>query len=194
MTTDMALDAIAGLCEKARRAPQRVVLPEAEEENILRAARAAVDQGLAKPVLLGSPELLAAEAARAGVDLSGIEILDVTDEAVLAELAGTAARLFPSMSARRIERKLRDRLSLGSLLVAAGRADALVAGLLHTTQEVIVASLSFIAPPGGGVEAGEPVLDACAGSRRAGGRARSSLPIAASPCRRTPPSWPRSPS
>jgi phosphate acetyltransferase len=60
-------------------------------------------------------------------------------------LARTASRLFPSMSAKRIERKLQDRLSAGSLLVGAGRADALVAGLLHTTQEVIVASLSFIA-------------------------------------------------
>jgi phosphate acetyltransferase len=140
----MAADAISGLFESARRAPQRVVLPEAEEEIILQAARAAVDQGIAKPVLLGSPALLAAEAARAGVGLSGMEIIDVTDGAVLAELAGTAARLFPSMSARRVERKLQDRLSIGSLLVAAGRADALVAGLLHTTQEVIVASLSFI--------------------------------------------------
>ncbi len=48
------------------------------------------------------------------------------------------------MSPRRIERKLQTRLGIGSLLVAAGRADALVAGLLHTTQEVIVACMSFI--------------------------------------------------
>jgi phosphate acetyltransferase len=136
--------AVAGLFERARLSPQKVVLPEAEEETVLRAARGAVDLGLAKPVLLGSPGSLAQEAARAGVDLSGIEIVDVTDGAVRAELAGAAARHFPSMSARRIERKLQDRLSIGSLLVGAGRADALVAGLLHTTQEVIVASLSFI--------------------------------------------------
>ena len=144
MLRDVTPGAVAGLFERARRAPQRVVLPEAEEETILQAARAAVDLGLAKPVFLGSPVALAERAARAGVDLSGIETVDVTDGAVLAELAGAAARHFPSMSARRIERKLQDRLSIGSLLVGTGRADALVAGLLHTTQEVIVASLSFI--------------------------------------------------
>ena len=138
-------DAVAELFARARRAPQRVVLPEAEqEETILRAARAAVDLGLAEPVLLGSPAALAVAAAHAGVDLSGMEILDVTDEAVRAELARTASLLFPSMPAKRVERKLRDPLSTGSLLVGAGRADALVAGLLHTTQEVIVASMSFI--------------------------------------------------
>jgi phosphate acetyltransferase len=144
VSPDMFADALAGLREKARRSPQRVVLPESDEENILRAARAAVDERLARPVLLGRPAVLAQAAARCGVDLTGIESLDVTDEAVLAELGDLVLRFFPSMSPRRIEKKLRDPLSIGSLLVAAGRADALVAGLQHTTQEVIVASMSFI--------------------------------------------------
>lgn len=144
MSLETASDPMAGLREKARRAPQRIVLPESEEENILRAARAAVDQRLARPVLLGRPDSVCEAAARYGVDLAGVEILDVTDETVLTELGNTARRFFPSMSPRRIERKLQTPLSIGSLLVGAGRADALVAGLLHTTQEVIVASMSFI--------------------------------------------------
>jgi phosphate acetyltransferase len=144
MSLERALDPIAGLRAKARSTPQRVVLPESEEENILRAARAAVDQGVARPVLLGRPTDLDEVAARCGIELAGIEILDVTDPAVLAELADTALRVFPDMSPRRIERKLQTPLNIGSLLVGSGRADALVAGLLHTTQEVIVASMSFI--------------------------------------------------
>jgi phosphate acetyltransferase len=140
----MTPDPIARLREKARRAPQRVVLPESEEENILRSARTAVDQRLARPILLGRPAVLSETAARYELDLAGIDIIDVTDEAVVADLADAALHLFPSMSPRRIEKKLRDHLSIGSLLVAAGRADALVAGLLHTTQEVIVASMGFI--------------------------------------------------
>jgi phosphate acetyltransferase len=144
MLSDVAPDALTRLREKARRAPQRVVLPESDEENILRAARAAADGHLAVPVLLGEPGALARSAGRHGIDLSGIEILDVTDEAVLADLASTASRSFPSMSPRRIDKKLRDPLGAGALLVATGWADALVAGLLHTTQEVIVASMSFI--------------------------------------------------
>ena len=105
--SNVAPDPLALLREKARRAPQRVVLPESDEENILRAARAALDQRLARPLLLGRPAALAGAAARFGVDLTGIEVLDVTEETVLAELANTAVRLFPSMSARRIEKKLR---------------------------------------------------------------------------------------
>ena len=146
MCPEMTPGAIAGLLEKARRAPQRVVLPEAEEEIILRAARAAVDQGLATPRAAREPgDARRGGRCALGVDLSGIDIVDVTDGAVRGRTGRySAARLFPSMSARRVERKLQDRLSIGSLLVAAGRADALVAGLLHTTQEVIVASMSFI--------------------------------------------------
>jgi phosphate acetyltransferase len=144
MSLERALDPIAGLRAKARLAPQRVVLPESEAENIFRAARTAVDQGVARPLLLGRPADLAAVAQRYGIELTGIEILDVTDPAVLAELADTALRFFPDMSPRRIERKLQTSLNIGSLLVGSGRADALVAGLLHTTQEIIVASMSFI--------------------------------------------------
>jgi phosphate acetyltransferase len=137
-------DALARLRAKAQRAPQRVVLPEAEEENVLLAARAAVDQGLARPLLLGAPSRIAEVAGGLGVDLHGIDIVDTTDESLLSELQQIALRLLPGMSPARVEKKLREPLNIGSLLVAAGRADALVAGLLHTTQEVILASMSFI--------------------------------------------------
>jgi phosphate acetyltransferase len=144
MPSETASGAMARLRQKARLAPQRIVLPESEEENILLAARAAADQQLARPVLLGRPDLLGQAAARCGVDLAGLEIVDVTDETVLAQLANEGLSLFPPMSPRRIARKLQTPLGAGSLLVAAGRADALVAGLLHTTQEVIVAIMNFI--------------------------------------------------
>ena len=48
------------------------------------------------------------------------------------------------MSERRLDKKLQSPLNIASLLVALGRADGTVAGLLHTTQEVIVAAMSFI--------------------------------------------------
>ena len=48
------------------------------------------------------------------------------------------------MGEKRIDRRLRDPLSVAALLVASGQADAMVAGLTHTTQEVIVAAAGFI--------------------------------------------------
>jgi len=144
MAFEMPLGLMAALRENSRLSPQRIVLPESEEQNILLAARAALDQGVACPVLLGQPAVLASAAQRFGLELHGMEIIDVTDEAVVTELGDTALRLFPQLSARRVEKKLRTRLNIASLLVAAGRADGMVAGLTHTTQDVILAAMSFI--------------------------------------------------
>ena len=56
----MKTDFMATLRERARIAPQRIVFPESGEENILRAARQVLDEGLAQPILLGEPGELAA--------------------------------------------------------------------------------------------------------------------------------------
>ncbi len=132
------------LSARARLAPQRVVLPEAEEADVLRAARTVVDRGVASPVLLGRPEAVRAAAERAGVDLVGATVLDPNDVTFSLRLKETAVRLYPGMGEKRIDRRLRDPLSVAALLVASGEADAMVAGLTHTTQEVIVAAAGFI--------------------------------------------------
>jgi phosphate acetyltransferase len=140
----MAVDFMATLREKARTAPQRVVFPESGEENIMRAAGQVLDEGIARPILLGSPSELAGKAAGWRVDLGGIEIVDVSDEEVLGELAEECHARFPEISAKGAQRKFRLPLNVGSFFVAAGRADALVAGLEHATQDVILASMTFI--------------------------------------------------
>jgi phosphate acetyltransferase len=138
----MANDVIAELQATARTAPQRVVFPEATEENILRAARQLLDEGMALPVLLGAREELAEAAA--GLDLDGFDVVDPTDEVARARLIEECKALFPDMSAKGLERRLRTPLNLGAFLVAADLADALVAGIKHTTQDVILAAMTFI--------------------------------------------------
>jgi phosphate acetyltransferase len=140
----MAEDFMTMLKERARKEPQRIVFPESEEENIVRAARQVLDEGIAKPILLGNPAELGVAAAKLGISLDGIEIVDPADEAIKAELVEEAQRLFPHMSAKGAERKLRWALNVGSFLVAAGRADAMVGGLQHATQDVILAAMTFI--------------------------------------------------
>ena len=43
----------------AKRAPKRVVYAEGEDERVLRAAQVVVDEGLARPLLVGRPEVIA---------------------------------------------------------------------------------------------------------------------------------------
>ena len=140
----MTVDFMAALKDRARANVQRVVFPESGEENILKAARRALDDGLALPILLGDPAELAAKAAEYGLALDGMEVVDLGDPAVLAELVEQCTALHPEISAKGAERKMRTPLNAAAMLVAAGRADALVAGLQHATQDVILASMTFI--------------------------------------------------
>jgi phosphate acetyltransferase len=140
----MATDVMAVLGDKARASAQRIVFPEANEENILRAARQLLDEGLAVPILLGGPGELGSIADDLGLSLEGIEIVNALDEATHSGLAAMCADLFPEMSAKSVDRKLRSPLNVGALMVAGGRAAAMVAGLTHATQDVILASMTFI--------------------------------------------------
>src|SRR5262249_58408242 len=46
------------LFERARNEPKRVVYAEGEEERVLRAVQTVVDEGLAKPILIGRRAVL----------------------------------------------------------------------------------------------------------------------------------------
>ena len=87
----MTVDFMAALKDRARANVQRVVFPESGEENILKAARQAFDDGLALPILLGDPAELAAKAAEYGLALDGMEVVDLGDPAVVAELVEDGA-------------------------------------------------------------------------------------------------------
>ena len=66
----------------AKRAPKRVVYAEGEDERVLRAAQAAVDEGLARPVLVGRTDVIASRIQKLGLrltlggDCDGVNILD----------------------------------------------------------------------------------------------------------------------
>jgi malate dehydrogenase (oxaloacetate-decarboxylating)(NADP+) len=44
--------------DKAKQAPKRVIYAEGEDERVLRAVQAVVDEGLARPILIGRPEVV----------------------------------------------------------------------------------------------------------------------------------------
>src|SRR5690606_38544387 len=50
----------------AKAAPKRIVFPEGEETKILHASRIIVDEGIAKPILLGRPNVIAERAKELG--------------------------------------------------------------------------------------------------------------------------------
>jgi malate dehydrogenase (oxaloacetate-decarboxylating)(NADP+) len=71
---------IRGLINKAKRAPKRIIFPEGEHHQILRAANILVDEGIAKPVLMGDRECIETRAAQHDIGLEDIEIFDPRDD------------------------------------------------------------------------------------------------------------------
>ena len=128
----------------ARRTPKRVVIPEANTDNMLEAAVLAYREGVALPVLLGNDEMIRKRADRLGLDLTGIEIVNLRHdreaprrERYAAILAEKRARQGVTM-AEALE-KMFDRNYFGMMMVETGDADAFVAGTRsasHGTAEI----------------------------------------------------------
>lgn len=133
---------IDAIKDRAKRRPMRVVLPEPEDERILRAAVASLEQGIAIPVLLGSREMIESNALALGLAIKGIEIVDplvkgYLDEFIVEYCKARESRSISEVVARRI---LTKPLYFACMMVKMGLSDALVAGAATTTANVIKAS------------------------------------------------------
>ena len=140
----MATNVMERLWAKAKTDPQRVVFPEATEEKILHAARQMLDMGLGKPMLVGDPMVISNLAGSIGVSLDGITVVDSTDEAKGDRLVEEYGKVSQDLPPKAVKRMLRDPMNYGAMMVKLGEADCLVAGLSHTTGEVIMASQMII--------------------------------------------------
>jgi phosphate acetyltransferase len=129
---------------KAKTNPQRVVLPEAEEEKILQAAREIRDMGIAYPILVGKPETVSTFAASIGVSLTNITVVDYTNKEKVNYFISEYTKSNPDFPASAIRRMLKDPLNFAAMMVRVGEADCMVAGLNHTTGEIILASEMII--------------------------------------------------
>jgi phosphate acetyltransferase len=129
---------------KAKANPQRVVFPEAGEEKILRAARQLRDTGIAYPILVGQPETVSALARSIGVSLDGITVVDHTKQEKVEHFVAEYTKIKTDLPASALKRMLRDPLNFAAMMVRLGEADGMVAGLSHTTGEVIMASEMLI--------------------------------------------------
>jgi len=67
------------LFNRAKRAPKRIIYAEGEEEKVLRAAQVVVDEGLARPVLVGRAEIVKVRMKRLGLRIQPGEEFDLVD-------------------------------------------------------------------------------------------------------------------
>ncbi len=125
----------------AKRAPKRVLFVEGEDERVLRAAQIVVDEGLARPVLLGRPAVIDGLIAALGLRLKPGISFDIVTPGDDALTAGFADRYYTVMARRGVTQRiaqesLRMNASLfGAMLLEAGHVDAMLSGTHGTYQE-----------------------------------------------------------
>lgn len=121
----------------------RIVYPEGKEPKIIQVAERLVAAGVASPILIGDSEQIAQVAAEVGASLEGVQIVKPAECPKLpeyAELFAEASEL-PAVVA---EMMLKKPLYFASMMVRAGDADCIVAGLTIETDEVVAANKMII--------------------------------------------------
>ena len=119
----------------ARRAA-RVIYAEGEDERVLRAVQVAIDEGLAKPILVGRPAVMQARVERAGLRLklgTDVEFVNPEDDpryrACWEDYQQVMGRegVTPSMAKAALRR---SNTLISAMLLRRGDADAMLCGLV----------------------------------------------------------------
>ena len=135
------------LFERARKDLKRILLPEIEDDRILRAAESLLRRKVVRILLVGENEEITRRSKKLGIDLSGAEILDPTDESLRRHFAEL---YYQERKAKGVTREMAlDRVSANKTLFATmalydGRADGLVSGAIHSTRDTISPALQVI--------------------------------------------------
>ncbi|MEV0947919.1 phosphate acetyltransferase [Rhodococcus sp. NPDC049939] len=134
------------LIDRARGQQKRIVLPEGDDDRILRAAGRLLQRNVAQLTLLGDEVQVRLRAAELGVDLGDAQVLDPLTSELATQFAEEYARLraHKGMTVERARELMTDISYFGTMMVHLGIADGMVSGAAHTTAHTIRPSLEII--------------------------------------------------
>jgi malate dehydrogenase (oxaloacetate-decarboxylating)(NADP+) len=134
------------IVQRAKTAPKRIVFPDGDNIKVLRACQIALDEGIARPILLGHERKIRARAAELDLDLEGVEIMSPPDSPKHAAYAAEylALRCRKGVTALNAARLINRRIHFGMMMVRAGDADGLVAGLTAPYPDTIRPALQIL--------------------------------------------------
>ena len=133
--------------KKAGELQNRLVLPEGSEERTVAAAAQIIKEKLAASVtLLGKKADIEKVAAAKGVSLAGINIIDPENSEWHDDFAAVYCELRAKkgMTMEQAHVDMKNALRFGAMMVRKNKADAMVAGALSATADVLRAGLTII--------------------------------------------------
>ncbi|HTJ41727.1 MAG TPA: NADP-dependent malic enzyme [Kofleriaceae bacterium] len=157
-SSNAAYSIMRGIGRAARSAPKRIVFPEASNAKLLRALQIVVDEGIARPVLLGRrPEI---EAMCRDLDLDVHDRCEILDPMTAEKAGAYAEKLFTLRQRKGVTLATAKSMVAksniyGLMMVSEGDADGLVGGLKLTYPETVRPALQILGmAPGAKVAVG----------------------------------------
>lgn len=136
------------LVKWARRQKKHIVLPEGNDERILRAAARLVNQDIVDLTLLGDASEITASIRRLGLNLDP-ERIRIINPATSDYYQPYVETLYELRKEKNVQLEMaRDLMTdvsyFGTMMVHLGHADGMVSGAVHTTMHTIRPALQFV--------------------------------------------------
>lgn len=139
-------EVIRVMIHKAHESPKKVVFAEGDEENIIRAARAAYEEGIAFPILIGDELTIRAKMDAFGIKRTAFEVIDPEKyekfDAYVDEFYKSRSR--KGMTLRMARQMMHQPNYFASMMVKMGEADALISGYTSSYPETIRPALQTL--------------------------------------------------
>ena len=128
-----------GLVQKARLQKQHIVLPEGEEERILKAAEVLLHREVAEITLLGSDQKIRESIFQLGLDLERANIINPVQSDRFDDYAQTyfELRKHKGITPDNARDVMSDVNFFGTMMIYRGDADGMVSGSVHSTAATV---------------------------------------------------------
>jgi malate dehydrogenase (oxaloacetate-decarboxylating)(NADP+) len=133
--------------KKAKTNPKRVVFPESYQPKIIKAAQVCVDEGIAKPILIGNYDTIKEVADEYGYDLTGITVVDPETHERNFEYIQEYYKIRQRKGVTQYDAQktlMRNRNYYGSMMIKLGDADAMLSGLTSHYSTTIKPAIEII--------------------------------------------------
>lgn len=134
------------LLQQARSDLMRIVLPEGDDDRILKSAGRLLQRGIVDLTILGDEAKVRLRAAELGVDLDGATVIEPCASELHDQFADQYAQLRKAkgITVEHAREIMNDATYFGTMLVHNCHADGMVSGAAHTTAHTVRPALEII--------------------------------------------------
>lgn len=167
----MNKDFFEKLEEQAQTINTKIVFPEGDDPEVLKAAEILLEKKIARPILLGDQEIVQSAASANNINIDEIPIIKPETSPDFEKYAALYAETRGSVSDRVAQRLMKKPMFFGAMMVSAGDAGGMVGGAASPTTSLLQAAglcigysegticpssiMLMIMPPGDGPAAGK---------------------------------------